>query len=325
MKKIKYLCLLLFMVALMSGCSKYSAQPLTRTDTVFDTVVTIQIYDKGSEDILDKCIDMCHEYEKLFSRTLEGSEIYKLNHAEGKAVEVSDETLKLIKMALEYCELSEGAFDITLGEISDLWNFKENEGTLPDTVALSTAVRNSGYNKIRISGNTVQLANPSVQIDLGGIAKGYIADQLKRYLKSEGIDHALINLGGNIIAIGGKPGNNSYNIGIQKPFDETGAAITSVKVIDESVVTSGNYQRYFKIDDKIYHHIIDPDNGYPYDTGLQSVTIVCDSSAQADAFSTICFAMGRKGGMRLINETDGVEALFITNDNKLYYSTGFPR
>lgn len=325
MKKLRLISLLLLIVTFMSGCMAYSSTPTTRTETLFDTVITIQIYDKDSEEVLDKCIQMCCDYENLFSRTKEGSDIYNINHAGGTAVTVSDETIKLIKLALEYCELSEGAFDITLGEISDLWNFTENEGTLPDAKALAAAVKNSGYGKIRIAENTVQLSNAYMQLDLGGIAKGYIADQLKALLKKEGIDHALINLGGNILAVGGKPGNNTYNIGIQKPFDETGATITSVKILDESVVTSGTYQRYFELDDKIYHHIINPDTGYPYETSLTSVTIVCESSAQADALSTLCFAMGRKGGMRIINDIDGVEALFITSDNKLYYSNGFPR
>lgn len=325
MKKCKLFCLLFLIITLLSGCSSYSSQPASRTDTVFDTVVTIQIYDKNSEDVLDECIQMCHYYEKLFSRTLEGSEIYELNHAGGKAVQVSDETIEIIRLALEYCELSEGKFDITLGELSDLWNFKENTGTLPDVAAINAAVRNSGYDKIRISENTVQLANANIQIDLGGIAKGYVADKLKEYLEDEGIDHALINLGGNVLAVGGKPGNTAYNIGIQKPFDETGAAITAVKVTDESVVSSGVYQRYFKVDDKIYHHIINPSTGYPYTNSLYGVTIVCDSSAQADALSTICFALGVNGGMRLINDMDGVEALFITNDYQLYYSNGFPK
>lgn len=325
MKKCKILCLLFLVITLLPGCLAYSSKPATRTDIVFDTVVTIQIYDKNSEDVLDKCIQMCRDYEKLFSRTLEGSEIYQINHAAGAAVEVSDETLDLIKLALEYCEMSEGLFDITLGEISDLWNFTENEGTLPDSVALTKAVQNSGYKKILISENTVQLANASMQIDLGGIAKGYIADKLKEYLEEEGIDHALINLGGNILAVGGKPGNTAYNIGIQKPFDETGAAITSVKVTDESVVTSGVYQRYFKLDDKVYHHILNPVTGYPVDSSLLSVTIVCDSSAQADALSTICFSLGRKGGMRLINDMENVEAMFITEDYEIYYSNDFPK
>lgn len=325
MKKCKLIATLFLIITLLTGCSAYSATPESRTDTVFDTVVTIQIYDKNSEDVLEHCIQICRDYEKLFSRTLEGSEIYQINHAGGKAVTVSDETAQLITLALEYCKLSDGAFDITLGELSDLWNVKENPGKIPESSAIKKAVENAGYNNVLISGNTVQLANADVQLDLGGIAKGYVADQLKEYLIQEGIDHALINLGGNVLAVGGKPGNTAYNIGIQKPFDETGEAITSAKISDESVVTSGIYQRYFKIKDRIYHHIINPKDGYPYNNDLLSVTIICDSSARADALSTICYALGYKQGMMMIGELDDAEALFITEDYKLHYSNGFPK
>lgn len=325
MKKCKLICTLFLITILFTGCSAYSATPESRTDTVFDTVVTIQIYDKNSEDVLDNCIQICHDYEKLFSRTQENSEIYQINHAGGKAVTVSDETAQLLNLALEYCKVSDGAFDITLGELSDLWNVKENPGTLPKASAIKTAVENSGYSKVLISGNTVQLANADVQLDLGGIAKGYVADKLKEYMVQEGIDHALINLGGNVLAVGGKPGNTNFNIGIQKPFNETGEAITSVKVSEESVVTSGIYQRYFEANNRIYHHIINPEDGYPYDNDLLSVTIVCESSAEADALSTICYALGYKRGMMMINELDDVEALFITEDYKLHYSNGFPK
>ena len=144
-------------------------------------------------------------------------------------------------------------------------------------------------------------------------------------MEDEGIRHALINLGGNVLGIGGKPGNTDFNIGIQKPFDEAGSAITSVKISDESVVTSGVYQRYFKVGDKLYHHILDSSTGYPAKSSLLSVTIVSDSSAQADALSTICFIKGYQGGMRLINNMDNVEALFITDDYELHYSNGFPK
>ena len=325
MKKCRQICALLLIVTLLSGCSMYSSQPSTVTDTVFDTVISIQIYDKNSEDVLEHCVQMCRDYENLFSRTVEGSDIYNINHAKGKAVTVSDETLRLINLALEYCELSDGAFDITLGQLSDLWNFTENTGTLPKKSAIKKAVSNAGYEKIRIDGNTVQLANSKMQLDLGGIAKGYIADRLKDYMEDEGIRHALINLGGNVLGIGGKPGNTDFNIGIQKPFDETGSAITAAKISDESVVTSGIYQRYFEKNNKIYHHIINPETGYPYDNSLLSVTIVTESSARADALSTVCFALGYQGGMRLINKLDGVEAVFITDDYELHYSNGFPK
>lgn len=325
MKKWKLAVILLLGMSLLSGCSKVSNKPVSRTTTLFDTVVKIDIYDKNSEDILDACIKKCEDYEKRFSRTLEGSEIYQLNHAGGQPVELSDDTVELINLGLDYCILSEGRFDITVGRLSDLWDFKNNTGTVPDAKTIEELQSHVGFQNVVVNGNTVQLRDPAAAIDLGGIAKGYIADQLKAYMKDQGVSHALINLGGNVLAIGGKPDGTSFNIGIQKPFDEQGSSITSVKMKDRSIVSSGIYQRYFKVDDTIYHHILNPSTGYPYKNNLLGVTIICDSSAEADALSTTCFALGESEGMELINNTASAEAIFITDDYKLHYSSGFQK
>lgn len=323
MKYFKFFVPLLVIFTLLTGCTSTASTPIAKTVTVFDTVVTIQIYDNDAENILNTCIQMCRDYEKLLSRTIEGSEIYVLNHAEGSPVQVSDETLELLNLALEYCKLSQGAFDITLGELSDLWNVKENPGIIPDTASIESALSHSGYDKILISDHMVQLLDSELQVDLGGIAKGFIADKLKAYLQEKGVKHALINLGGNVLALGGKPDGSSFNIGIQKPFDETGEAACAIKITDETVVTSGIYQRYFKVDDHIYHHIFDPHTGYPYDNDLLSVTIICDSSARADALSTTAYAMGFEDGMQFINSLEDVEAIFITEDYTLHYTDNF--
>ena len=137
--------------------------------------------------------------------------------------------------------------------------------------------------------------------------------------------HALINLGGNVLALGTKLDGSDYNIGIQKPFDESGEPITSVKISDQSVVTSGIYQRYFQQDGKLYHHILDPKTGYPCENSLYSVSIITDSSLTADALSTTCFLLGYEKGMELINQLDDTDAIFITNDNEIHYSDNFPK
>lgn len=310
---------------LLAGCSSVSNTPISRTTTFFDTVITIHIYDKNSEEILESCIKKCEEYEEKFSRTLEGSEIYRLNHAGGAAMELSDDTVELIQLGLKYSELSQGRFDITVAPLSSLWDFKNNTGTIPSEESISEALPLIDYRNVRVEGNTVQLLNPNASIDLGGVAKGYIADKLKSYMKEQGVSHALIDLGGNVLAIGSKPDGSAYNIGIQKPFAETGEAISSVKIKDQAVVTSGNYQRYFEVDGKIYHHILDPKTGYPYDNHLQSVTVICDSSSDADGLSTTLFSMGLSEGMEYVNSISTAEAVFITDDGKLHYSGHFPK
>lgn len=317
--------LLAFALVLLPGCSSKTNTPISRTSTFFDTVITIKIYDKDANDILTQCMQKCKDYENRFSRTIETSEIYQLNHAGGAAVQLSADTVELINLGLKYSEMSEGNFDITIAPLTDLWNFKDNEGTIPEETAIAEAKSHINYNNVSVSGNTVQLLDPKAEIDLGGIAKGYIADKLKAFMKEKGVKNALIDLGGNVLALGGRPDGTSFNIGIQKPFDKQGAAITSVKVKNSSVVSSGVYQRYFKKDDKLYHHILNPVTGYPYDNNLLGVTIVCDSSADADGLSTTCFALGYKRGMELINKTPGAEAVFITDDYKLHYSSGFKK
>lgn len=311
---------------LLCGCSGLSQKrDLTYTDTLFDTVISVQILDRTDADILKGCEELCKKYDKMFSRTNEESEIYKINHAKGESVEVSADTITIIKKGIYYSNMSLGAFDISIGSVSSLWDFKSEKHTVPSSKKLAAATGHINYNNIIISGNTVKLADPKAQIDVGAIAKGYIADRLKEYLEENGIKHAIINLGGNVQTIGSKPDGSKYNIGIQKPFDETGKPLTSVKVSDQSVVTTGIYQRYFEKNNKIYHHILDPKTGYPCKNNLHSVTIITDSSLTADALSTTCFLLGYKKGMNLIDQLDNVDAVFITDDGEIHYSKNFQR
>jgi len=227
---------------------------------------------------------------------------------------VSDTTIELLKKGIKFGELTDGAFDITIAPLSELWDFKNNPGNVPSESDIAEALSHVNYKNIVIEGNTVTLTDPEAAIDLGGIAKGYMADQLKEYLLREGVNSAIINLGGNVLTIGEKPDETAFNIGIQKPFDEQNATITSVQVKDSSVVTSGSYERYFKVNDVIYHHILNTKNGYPCDNGLLSVTILSEASIDGDALSTTCFALGLEKGQELIASLEGIDAIFVTED-----------
>lgn len=314
MKLTKTICSFLIISAMLSGCSFIKKEPLTKTGFYFDTVIAITLYDTDDASLLDTCFSKCAKFEQLVSRTIADSEISKLNKANGKPIVVSDITLALIKKGIEYGDLTSGAFDITIAPLSTLWDIKNNPGTIPSQASIEKALSHVNYKNIVIDGNSVYLKDKETAIDLGGLAKGYMADTLKEYLISEGITSALINLGGNVLTIGSKPDGTAFQIGIQKPFDEENQAITSVSATDTSVVTSGSYERYFKTDNKLYHHIIDTETGYPCDSGLLSVTILSDSSVAGDALSTACFALGVQKGTQLIEQLEGVEALFI-NEN----------
>ena len=216
------ICLSLFGTFCLGGCSGSSPQPVSRTVTVFDTVVTITVYDKDSEDVLDACVAKCEDYNARFSRTSEGSEIYELNHANGEPVTLSGDTVDLIQKGVEYSRLADGKFDITIAPLLDLWDFKpeQHEGTVPDADQIQKALSHVDYKNVQLDGTTVTLLDPQASIDLGGIAKGYIADRLRDYLVSKSCGSALINLGGNILTVGEKPDGSAFRVGIRKPFSE---------------------------------------------------------------------------------------------------------
>lgn len=323
------LMLALLPVTLLTGCNR-EKEAYTKTDFCFDTVVSVTVYetaDNGdkAEKVLAEAISLCYKYDDLLSRTKEGSDIYRINHAGGEWTAVSEETARLIYTALNYCDMTGGAIDISVSPVNDLWKFNSDGGSMviPSDTQLDIALSHVDYSGIEINGNKVRLSDPEAAIDLGFIAKGYVADRIKAYLLSEKIDHALINLGGNILTLGTRPDENPFKIGIQEPFADAGVYLTTVEACDgsddhyASVVTSGIYERCFTLNDTLYHHILNTRTGYPVKTDLNSVTILTDSSTQADALSTTCLVLGLEEGKALIESLDGAEAIFITSDNKI--------
>lgn len=315
-----YVCSALCLTLLLTGCGA-SQTPISRTGFYFDTVIRITIYDAKKEDCLENCFELAKKYENMLSPTIEGSDIWKINHSNGEPVEVSDETAMLINTALYYCEITDGRIDITIEPLNMLWDFHTGD-TVPSEEAITDALRHIDYKNVLIEGNTVTLLEPKGSISLGFIAKGFIADKMKEYLISQNLNSAIIDLGGNLLAVGSKPDGTPFQFGIQKPFDTQGTPITALSVTDKSLVSSGVYERYFYQDDVLYHHILNPANGYPVQNNLLGVTIISDSSMTGDALSTSCFVLGLEDGMKLIEATDGVEAVFITNDYALHYSGG---
>lgn len=316
-------CMMLALIAGCSGCGKTAAtETYTKTGTYFDTVITITLYDGEKTSCIDACFEMADRYEKLFSRTLSDSDVSRINDANGKFVTVDPETIALIEYGLKYCELSGGKFDITIGALSDLWNISENPGIVPDDTEIQTALKTVDYHNLKIDGNRIALEQKGAKLDLGGIAKGYIADKMKAYLSEEGVSSAMINLGGNVLTLGNKPDGSNYNIALQKPFADMNEALAALEISDQTVVSSGIYERYFKVNDQIYHHILDTATGYPVENNLLGVTIICDRSVDGDGLSTTCFSLGLEEGMALIESMENTEAIFITDDYELHGSSG---
>lgn len=322
--------------SLLIGCTR-NTEPISRTGFYFDTVIQITLYDTEDETILDGCFALAEKYENLFSATKEGSDVWNINHGNGETVTVSEETAALLVMAADYANATEGAVDPTIRPVSELWNFgSDGEARVPEDTAIQEALSHVSYDAIRFgtapaegTGKsvycTVTLTDPEAAVDLGFIAKGYIADKMKEYLLTQGVESALISLGGNVLAVGEKPDGSPFRVGIQEPFAETGKSLDTVEIRDTSVVTSGIYERCFYDENGVlYHHVLDTATGYPVDNELTSVTIICPSSVKADALSTSCLCLGLEKGRRLLDAEKDVAYLLIAKDGTQYASENFP-
>ena len=334
---------LLLSSAAFSGCSLKantaensdagSQKPVSATAIKLNTAVTVTIYDSQDRELLTECMNRCDKYEKIFSRTASDSELYQLNHRELTPVagtedtfQVSDPLAELIRKGLYYSELSEGAFDIAIEPLTSLWDFTAEDPQVPEDRLIQEALTKCDYHNVSVSDNNeVILKTEDTAIELGAIAKGYIADRLKDYLISQGVKSAIINLGGNVLCIGGKPDDSSFKIGIQKPFADRSETIAVMDIKDKSVVSSGVYERCFEQDGTLYHHLLNPRTGYPYDNGLIAVTIISDESVDGDALSTTCFALGLEDGMKLAESLDNVQAFFVTSDYEIHYTKDFQK
>ncbi len=326
------------------------SQPVTKESFYFDTICQITVYgmkeDDSSESFssmaesaITDAFSLCSEYEKLLSKTVEGSDIWNINHAGGEPVSCDSRTIELIQRGIYYGDLSDGAFDITIGKAEDLWNFHADSteaAALPDAEDLTEAISHVDYTCILVNEEeqTVQLTDPEAELDLGGIAKGYIADAVCRGLEDEGVTSAIVSLGGNIECIGGKPEttgfmaddavSTDFTIGIEMPYSDRTEIVGASGLQNGTMVTSGVYERYITVDGRQYHHILDVKTGYPVDTDVLGVTIKGDfgSSADCDALSTTCLILGSEKGKALIESLDGYEALFILQDESLVTTSG---
>ena len=321
-KRICTVVLIVLCTLSVCGCTT-PIQPVTYTDYYFDTVVSLTFYENNGNELAEECFTLCETYENLLSRTVEGSDVWLINHSNGSPITISSETYEMIKEALYYCELTQGKIDITVAPLMDLWQFTDNtkERIPPSPEEINALLAHVDYTQIVLGdNNTITLQDPEASIDLGFIAKGYITDKIKEYLISQGVTSAIINLGGNICTIGNKPDGSAYTIGIQEPFAPTGTTIDTFTLYDSCAVTSGTYERYFTYNDTIYHHIIDATTGYPADNGLTSVTILCNSATEADALSTTCFVLGTEEALTLIRSVNDTECIFIDEEGNFYES-----
>jgi len=323
--------LVLSMLLFFGGCGNGAGQtesvsPVSETYFIFDTIVQIRVYDDSfTEDQFAAIGAILERIDARLNRHESGSEIERVNLNAGKQpVQVSEETFNVVKTALEYAEWSQGRFDPTIGPLVDLWGIGNEGAAVPAEDRIEERLALVDYRQVELDpeAHTVFLKKTGMSLDLGAIGKGYAADVVAAWLKENGVRSAILDLGGNLMALGEKPGGKAWSIGIQDPADNRGEHLGIVPARDLTLVSSGIYERYFKQDGKVYHHILDTGTGYPVDNELLSVTIVTNRSTEADALSTSVFAMGLERGMAAVESRENTEAIFVTKDNKLYVTSG---
>ncbi|MBQ3485935.1 MAG: FAD:protein FMN transferase [Clostridia bacterium] len=287
----------------------------------FDTLVTVTFYG-APEGIQEEMWAACQRYEQLLSKTIEGSDVWRINHAGSEPVTVDPETWEILRRAKELSALSEGAFSVTIAPLSAMWDFTGGTRRMPTEEERIAALPLVDDSAIQLGeGYTVTLPK-GMQVDLGGIAKGYIADQVAALLRGR-VFGAIISLGGNTYVIGDKPDGSRNTIGVQDPWGENGALEGVLSTKNISVVTSGTYERGFTGDDGVwYHHILVPETGLPARSDLVSATILTPSSMTADALATACIVMGSEKAIQML-EANGLDALLIREDGQLVYTQGF--
>ncbi|SET27049.1 thiamine biosynthesis lipoprotein [Natronincola peptidivorans] len=333
----KTLLLLLMVSFILISCSEKPDEVLTEQKEqqfVLNTLAAIQIYSPSDEEgnrALSKAYQRVHQIENSMSITIEDSDIYKLNEKAGiESVKVSDETLQVLKSGIDFYELTDGTFNIGLGTLIELWR-KSIEASDSDYISQKPSIEEVQWAKnhvdlqqLEIDGSKVYIRDPHMMINLGGIAKGYAVDEAARILKEEGIKSGYVNFGGDIYVMGPKPDGSPWRMGIQNPTIGVSDVIASIELVNKSIVSSGNYERFF-IDEETgehYHHIIDSETGYPTANELVSVSIISNTSMEGDVFSTATFVMGLEEGLHFIESLPDVEGIFVTKDQDVYVTSG---
>lgn len=349
-RKISYL-LLLITVTVLASCGKQkgktegsgilepnskevSSQSLSKASDLekseaseseifaLDTAITLKVYGSKRDEVLKKLEDKINELDDMLSTGKETSEVSRLNRG-GEAV-LSPTMANLVKRSLDIYKKTDGLFDITIYPLMELWGFPTKNYRVPSEKEIEEKLKLVGSDKIDFNEETrkISFKNKGMEIDFGGIGKGYITDELVKILTDEKVESAIINLGGNVFGFRKKPDGSLWNIAIRDP-NEPDKYMAAIRLEDSAVITSGGYERYFEENGIIYHHILDPRTGKPSESGLKSVSIISKDGTLADALSTSLFIMGEEKAIGYWKENgSNFDILLMTNDNRLLVSAG---
>lgn len=316
-----------------TSCASSNNEPYEKTNLVMDTPITLKAYGINAQKAVEESFKILEEIDNMANVTKSNSDISKINSASGVSyVKVNPEIIKMVQTSIKYSKLTDGAFDITLGPIINLWGIGTDKERLPSDAEIKEKLLLVGYDKIKINEkeNSIMLLKQGMALDLGGIAKGFAADEVLKIYKKYNIQNGLINLGSSsMYAVGKNESDKQWAIGIKHPRSEkTDDYLGIIRISNEALSTSGDYERYFIKNGKRYHHIIDSKTGYPSDSGVMSDTIVIqgkvpDNSMLADILTTTVFVLGPEKGIKFIESLPNVACEITGSDNKIYTSKGF--
>lgn len=307
------------------------SKPESESSFLLGTLVELSFYggDYG-KDVFREAFRTISQYENILSRNISTSEISALNRNSGtSSVKISESTYFLMEKGHYYSDVSGGLFDISIGPLVSLWGIGTEDAKVPSVSEIEKAVKLVDYRKISLVHDQEKgeysafLEKQGMQVDLGAIAKGYIADQVKELVTGRGVNSAIINLGGNVLLVGKKPDGSFFRIGIQDPFDNRGKYLGILEAEDVSIVTSGIYERYFEEDGRIYHHILDPVTGFPVENEIMGISVITEKSVDGDALSTALFMLGLEKAVDFVNSRDSIDAIIISRDKKIYLAGNF--
>ena len=313
----------LLCAGLLAAARANAEQPLSRTEKVLWTICTITLHDHASEKVLDECFARLREIDSRMSTNTPGSQLDMVSAQAGKTpVKVTDDVMFVAKKALFMAAISDGLFDPTVGPLMKTWKMEGDHPDIPKQADIDAARKLVNWRDIVLdeSAKTIFLRRPSMHLDFGALVKGYAADEAARILGERGVKSAMIDLGGDILAVGRSPSNAPWRIGVQNPETERGESLGVALVTNQAVVTSGVYEHFFIKNGKRYHHIMDTRTGYPVDNGLTSVTVVTPSSTDADGFGLLLFCEGTREGLKL-GEKLGLGVIMVDTQRKVYVTS----
>lgn len=307
---------------LLTMCSCGFKKEATKEFTAMNTLMSIRVfssYEGSGEEDLQLFVDKINEFDALFDANNENSDVSEIN-GKNTEIKVSEATAKIIQKSILASSLTNGAFDITIMPVLMLWGFDNGNYGVPEKTEIQSALKNVGADKISVKNNTV-IKEDNTQISLGGIAKGYVGDELLKIARENGVS-AVLSLGGNIVLCGENTERGMWTVGVKNPLEANELVCTFEHKGNVSVVTSGGYERSFEKDGKAYHHIIDTKTGEPAETDLLSVTVIGEDGALCDAFSTALFSMGKEKAVKFAKEHNDFEYIFITEDKEIIATEG---